>query len=123
MQELENSFIELKYKVWQEMSLAGRSVATSNEHPRHQLSIEYLSAIAQSDNGIKNDHNNCWMSSILQILCGTDIYKYIEGSKSGPLKTLLSTIRTNLVPSRHQCISLKKILEVREMLGIDITTR
>ena len=73
MQELENSFIELKYKVWQEMSLAGRSVAASNGYPRHQLSIEYLSPIAQSNNGIKNDHNNCWMSSILQILCGTDI--------------------------------------------------
>ena len=95
--------------------------APNNIYPRREIAQRFLSIMSLSNNGIKNESNNCWLGSALQILCGTDLFKFIDHTGNSDLKQMLISVKDAITFPKWRRISLRRLIEISKEIGMDVT--
>ena len=75
--------------------------------------------IIEIERGIKNEHLNCWMSAMIQVICGTsllDLLTSYEGSAEHPLTPILRLCQIRLSKKSKSPIPLRMIADVGKTL-------
>eukprot|EP00112_Aurelia_sp_Birch-Aquarium-sp1_P007934 Seg1866.7 transcript_id=Seg1866.7/GoldUCD/mRNA.D3Y31 product="Sentrin-specific protease 1" protein_id=Seg1866.7/GoldUCD/D3Y31 len=75
--------------------------------------------IVEIDRGIKNEHLNCWMSAMMQVICGTsllDLLNSYEGSTAHPLTRILRLCQIRLSKKSKNPIPLRMVADVGKTL-------
>ena len=57
----EKSLIRKQHEIWREMKTQCKLAASNNIYPRREIAQRFLSIMSLSNNGIKNESNNCWL--------------------------------------------------------------
>ena len=71
----DHQIIQTVFIQWQKLSKAQTDIISSHMYPVGQsgksipIPIRYL-----NNKGIENPYNNCWMSSVIHVVCGTELF-------------------------------------------------
>ena len=71
--------------------------------------------------GIENTKSNCWMSAVIQVICGTgliNVFLSYEGSSVLPLSKELESIRIKFTKKGKRPISLESVRNVGVVVDI-----
>ena len=88
-------------------------IASNIKHRLPSLSV------LRHEKGIRNEQNNCWYSSILQVVCGTGIMDLLltyNESKEQPISKCLIACRNSLISKSRSHVPLRSV----QNIGIEL---
>ena len=108
------------YEVWKTLDKETKAFFINHIYPPGRYPRTYLKQqIIEIERGIKNEHLNCWMSAMIQVICGTsllDLLTSYEGSTEHPLTRILRLCQIRLSKKSKSPIPLRMIADVGKTL-------